>query len=511
MFDAVADGRIKALWVMGTNPAVSLPRADAVRDGAGQARAAGRVGERRRQRHRCASRMCACRPRPGARRTARSPTPSGASRASARSCRCRRGARPDWWILSEVARRLGYGEAFAYRSRGRDLRRARAPLRLRERRRARLRHLRRRRPRAEQAFDAPRAVPVAAPRRTMRATIAPVRRRRLLHRGPQGALRRHRAAAPRRRRLRRLAVRAQHRPRARPVAHHDAHGPVAAPLRPISPSRSSRSIPTTPARLGLEQGTLARVATVHGAAMLRVLVNRGQQPGTLFVPMHWSAENSSRGPHRRARAAGDRSVLRPARGQGDAGAHRAAAPFRTSASLLSRQPLQAGRLGLLGARARTPSGTCSTSRSMRRPRAGSAWLRGDPARGRAADLRTMPAAGIYRVARAAGRPARGACCSSGPSPKLPSPEWLKSQFDRPVIPAGERRALLAGGPLEGAADEGPIVCVCFQVGAARIEAAAAAGDRTRARRSARAARRRHQLRHLHSRDPAPDCAQGGCP
>ena len=32
MFEAVADGRIKALWVMGTNPAVSLPRADAVRE-----------------------------------------------------------------------------------------------------------------------------------------------------------------------------------------------------------------------------------------------------------------------------------------------------------------------------------------------------------------------------------------------------------------------------------------------------------------------------------------------
>ena len=47
-----------------------------------------------------------------------------------------------------------------------------------------------------------------------------------------------------------------------------------------------------------------------------------------------------------------------------------------------------------------------------------------------------------------------------------------------IIPAGERRALLAGRPVEGAADEGPIVCVCFQVGAARIEAAAAAGDRT---------------------------------
>ena len=32
LFDAVAEGRIKALWIMGTNPAVSLPRADAVRD-----------------------------------------------------------------------------------------------------------------------------------------------------------------------------------------------------------------------------------------------------------------------------------------------------------------------------------------------------------------------------------------------------------------------------------------------------------------------------------------------
>ncbi len=32
MFEAVADGRIKALWVMATNPAVSLPNAGAVRD-----------------------------------------------------------------------------------------------------------------------------------------------------------------------------------------------------------------------------------------------------------------------------------------------------------------------------------------------------------------------------------------------------------------------------------------------------------------------------------------------
>src|SRR5262249_35996410 len=32
MFDAIARGRIKALWVMATNPAVSLPRASHVRE-----------------------------------------------------------------------------------------------------------------------------------------------------------------------------------------------------------------------------------------------------------------------------------------------------------------------------------------------------------------------------------------------------------------------------------------------------------------------------------------------
>src|SRR5690606_31949745 len=31
LFEAVAERRIKALWIMATNPAVSLPRADAVR------------------------------------------------------------------------------------------------------------------------------------------------------------------------------------------------------------------------------------------------------------------------------------------------------------------------------------------------------------------------------------------------------------------------------------------------------------------------------------------------
>ena len=60
-------------------------------------------------------------------------------------------------------------------------------------------------------------------------------------------------------------------------------------------------------------------------------------------------------------------------------------------------------------------------------------------------------------------------------PTLPSLEWLKGQFARGAIPTVERRALLAGRALDGHTDEGPIVCVCHQVGRKRIEAAIAAG------------------------------------
>ena len=51
-------------------------------------------------------------------------------------------AKPDWWIVSEVARRMGFADAFAYSVPGRDLRRARGALRVRERRQPRFRHRR---------------------------------------------------------------------------------------------------------------------------------------------------------------------------------------------------------------------------------------------------------------------------------------------------------------------------------------------------------------------------------
>ena len=224
LFEAVGRGEIKAVWIMATNPVVSLPNADAVRDALRPASSSSSPSAIRATDTVDACRMSACRRSPGARRTAPSPIPSAASRASGRSCRAPGEARPDWWIVSQVARRLGFGEAFAWTGVGRDLPRACGPVGLRERRRARFRHRRLRRHR----------------RRGLSRRSSPfgwgggplLRRRRLLPRRPARALRRDRAARSGPRARYRAAAAAQHRPRARPVAHHDAHRKVGAARRP---------------------------------------------------------------------------------------------------------------------------------------------------------------------------------------------------------------------------------------------------------------------------------------
>ncbi len=100
MFDAIARGEIKALWVMATNPAVSLPDAGAVREALGKLELfvvsenvlandtvasgahillpAAAWGEKRRHRHQFRAAHLA---------------PAHVS------CRCRAKRRPDWWIV----------------------------------------------------------------------------------------------------------------------------------------------------------------------------------------------------------------------------------------------------------------------------------------------------------------------------------------------------------------------------------------------------------------------------
>jgi assimilatory nitrate reductase catalytic subunit len=112
LFEAVSDGRVKAIWIAATNPADSMPRAGDVRGAlarcplvitadcwptdttrlahivlpaAGWAEKDGTVTNS----ERCISRQRAFRAAPGQ-------------------------ARPDWWMFAEVARRMGWGTAFDY-------------------------------------------------------------------------------------------------------------------------------------------------------------------------------------------------------------------------------------------------------------------------------------------------------------------------------------------------------------------------------------------------------------
>ncbi|TAN64804.1 MAG: nitrate reductase, partial [Magnetospirillum sp.] len=113
LFHAVADGKIKALWVMATNPAVSLPEADLVRT----AMAA------------CPFVVVSdCEADTDTTRLAHVRLPAlawgekdGTVTNSERRISRQRPflpapgeARADWWIISRVAARLGHAEAFAY-------------------------------------------------------------------------------------------------------------------------------------------------------------------------------------------------------------------------------------------------------------------------------------------------------------------------------------------------------------------------------------------------------------
>ena len=117
LFRAVADGRVKALWIMATNPVDSMPEADAVE------RAlitcpfvvvSDVVRNTDTARH--ADVLL-----PAAAWGEKDGTVTNSERRISRQRAFRRPpgeAMPDWWIVSEVARRMGHAEAFSFNSPG---------------------------------------------------------------------------------------------------------------------------------------------------------------------------------------------------------------------------------------------------------------------------------------------------------------------------------------------------------------------------------------------------------
>jgi len=470
MFEAVERGEIRALWILSTNPAVSLPRADAMRaalkrldflavsdisahadgilDAATVVLPAAAWGEKDgtvTNSERRISRQRPFRPPPGE-------------------------ARPDWWQLAEVARRLGHGEAFAYAGPAAVFR-EHAALSAFENEGRRAFDIGGLAELTDEAYD--RLEPVQWPLRRGEAEG----RRRLFAEGgfthADGRARFVAIAVP--------ALAAMPSPdyplllntgRVRDHWHTMTRTGLSPRLARHRGAPFLEVHPADAARFGLVDGGFAAVRSPHGEVQLKVVVTEGQRPGSLFAPIHWTDATAGR-----ARVGAlVHAITDPVSGQPDSKAVPVAVrPCAVAAQgyIVSRR-----RLSLpawLGhARMAVAGGEAVTFASVRDPAALHALL---------SNWLGLEAAPLVRSDRRAGTH-RSASLSGGRLDMLlaTAPESDEAALDRAIALLGEeridlatRRYLLAGRGPAGDRSAGPLVCACFGVHRAAIEAAVGDG------------------------------------
>ena len=290
MFEAVARGKIKALWVMATNPAVSMPRAGAMRnalknlelfvvsenvmsndtvDTAHLLLPAAAWGEKDgtvTNSERRISRQRAFLSPPGE-------------------------ARPDWWIVTQVARRMGFADAFGYVAAA-DIFREHAALSAFENDGTRDFDLSGLAAISDADYDA--LDPVQWP---VRAGDQ-IKERRFFATG--GFFTRDRKAQfvpPEPPALKEettlLYPFRLNTGRIRDQWHSMTRSGLSARLSTHRPEPFVEVHPADARAAGLADGAFARISTAHGACIMKVVVSGGQQAGSLFVPIHWSDATAS--------------------------------------------------------------------------------------------------------------------------------------------------------------------------------------------------------------------------
>ena len=447
LFRSVGEGWIKALWIMATNPAVSMPDATRVREALAAcpfvvvsdvvaetdtavhahvrlpAAAWGEKDGTVTNSERTVSRQRAIFPLPGE-------------------------ARPDWWIVKEVGRRMGWKTAFAY-DRPAEIWREHCRLSTYQNDGDRLFSL------PGQAAAGNAQYEAMAPFRWGATPFADGR-----FSTPDG-------------RARLVSVRQQPLPvplrnwpltlntgRYRDHWHSMTRTGLAPKLARHREEPLGEVHPADATRLDLVDGDLARVTTPQGQSLYRVAIGDGQRPGELFVPIHWTDRTSS----------GGRTGLLP---RPLADPHSGQPGFKsTSARIEAVATRWRGFLILTGEAPRRPD--CLWATRVAVP-GGTLWELagdGDPA---ALD-RLLPvgermeavdrARGSYRVAIVAGGRLAAALFATETG-ELPARDWLIAQL-------AEGRAaptLLAGRAAGVRADRGAVVCACFDVGMTTILAA----------------------------------------
>ncbi len=472
MFRAVEEGKIKAIWIMATNPAVSMPEAERVRaalaacplvvvsDCIGITDTAKLAHIRL----------------PAAAWGEKDGSVTNSERRISRQrpfLEAPGEAKPDWWIMTQVARRMGFTDAFPYES-ARDVFVEHAALSGFEND-------------GRRDFDISGLAELdSAGYDDLIPVQWPVTRKR-----PHGTERmfgdgrfftdngraRFQPITPR---APVNALSAEYplvlnTGRVRDHWHTMTRTAKAARLNSHTPEPYVEIHPQDAQALNLADGALARIETRHGAMLARAKLSANARRGMIFVPIHWSDQFARRA------CVGDlvNPPVDPFSGQPEL-KHTPArvAPYlpRWHGFVLARRQLTF-----------TDATYCVSikgSRFWRYEIAGDTppedwkrWARAivcaPQADGRAEWLEYLDAGhGRYHGVRLFTRPndttALESCIFIAPDPQLPSRSWLAELIVKTSVSPDERMNLLAGSAPRSQVETGPAVCACFGVDANTI-------------------------------------------
>jgi len=465
LFDAIEAGKVKAVWIMATNPVVSMPNADKVKQALqkcdfvvvsdcvantdtldlahvklpalGWSEKDGTVtnSERRISRQRALF------------------SPSG-------------DAKPDWWIITHVARHMGYEKAFPYHSSA-DIFREHAALSGFENT-----------PEHKQrAFDISAFSHITEEEYQQLTPIQwPVNQK-----NPQGTKRLFSQGQfftpSKKARFIPITPRSPAYPinqeypfvlntgRIRDQWHTMTRTALASKLNQHKTEPFVEIHPNDAQALNLSDKSLANISTQWGEMLARIAITEGQQQGSLFIPMHWTEQYASAG--------------------------RVGALVNPAIDPQSKQPESKHTPAKIQAYQPAWQGFILSQRELHfKPTEYYVKIKGEhyyhyELAGKEAPENLKDwvqneligqslekyqwqeyqdtAQGIYRAALLLDEQLKTVVFMTGKSP-LPERHWLSGLFSQPTLESEQRRALLTGQPPLGTPDVGQIVCSCFNVG-----------------------------------------------
>ncbi len=466
LFNAIDEGKVKAVWILATNPVVSLPDADRVKaalqkcelvvvsdvmaetdttvlaDVLLPALAWGEKDGTVTNSERRISRQKAFLPAPGE-------------------------AKADWWIVAEVAKRMGYSDGFSYDSSA-DVFREHAALSGHKNN-------------GQRDFDIAELSSVSnADYDGFKPIQWPVVNGkgmpRMFSDGRYFTASGKAQLLPIKPRLPQNSTTDDfpftlNTGRVRDQWHTMTRTGKAARLSEHSPESYIEIHPDDAKDANLKEGVLARVFSQWGEVIVRVRVSEDQQRGSVFIPMHWNDQFAS---HARVSAIVN-PVVDPVSGQPEL--------KQTPVRVALYQPAWHGFL--LTRRRLDMAGVSYWSRATgdgfyRYEFAGEqteldwpAWARGmlcasgsDVNWVEYLDARAHRYRGVRMVESRV-----ESCIFIAPNHELPSRSWLAGLFAKDALVADERKGLLLGKPPAGQQDVGRIVCACFSVGINTLSAA----------------------------------------